>query len=194
MHRVGQEEGAAWAEAQRGAWLSLPQEEMGQGAGVPASVPPGAAGGARSPQPWLETQAVEASAWGVGRPSQAELGNADFSVLSLHSLTPQNLHKRGDGETVAMLTGEGGRAGPLSQPGAPSLAPLSTLSPLSPQCQPAQTPETGREPTGEKGLEGWTALEKTGVTGGRSQGSAEGCGGRPPALQGTQDTRPMPFQ
>lgn len=40
---------------------------------------------------------------------------------------------------MAVLSGEGGRAGPLSQHGAPSLAPSSPMSPLSPQCLPART-------------------------------------------------------
>lgn len=57
-----------------------------------------------------------------GRPRGLKLGNALLSVLSLDSLTPQNVHKRErDSATVAVLTTEEGElvpqpAGPLSPP------------------------------------------------------------------------------
>lgn len=88
----------------------------------------------------------------------------------------------------------------FSQRGVPPLAATQHLSPaLSPQCRPAQTPGLeelwyGREPAGEKGLEGWTAL----VTGGRSQGRCykTSCGlclspaGSPDTRLGASPIRP----
>lgn len=102
-------------------------------------------------------------AW--GSPRGWRLGDTAPSVLSLDSLTPQNLHQReGDSKTLAVLTTEGGGAGPLSQGGAPLPSPNSApMSPaLRPPCGPAQTPDprswkgaaAWREPAGEKGLKG----------------------------------------
>lgn len=101
---------------------------------------------------------------------------------------------------MVVLTGEGGRAGLQPTWGAATgrhSAPVSHA--ISLQCRPAQTPGLeelwyGREPAGEKGLEGWTAL----VTGGRSQGRCykTSCGlclspaGSPDTRLGASPIRP----
>lgn len=94
----------------------------------------------------------DGSMWGR-RPRGLRLGNVCPSVLSLNSTAPQNLHKReGDGATVAVLTGEGGRAGPpgprralsTGHTGLPAACPLSSAS-------AAWTPGPGRGSPAAKG-------------------------------------------
>lgn len=76
----------------------------------------------------------------VGQPSGGA-GYPDPTVLSLHSLTPQNLPERGDSKTAAVLTGgrerwSSARVGSLT-------GPAQHHVPLCPQCSPDPSP--GRE-------------------------------------------------
>lgn len=89
----------------------------------------GGRGGATDQHAWVPSLEAAGELWTPhpqprvwGRPRGLKLGNALLSVLSLDSLTPQNVHKRErDSATVAVLTAEEGElvpqpAGPLSPP------------------------------------------------------------------------------
>lgn len=172
--RVGQEEGAAgwgWRGGQ-------PVQVGGQCVGVPAR----GAGSCRRAHisagfGWKRRQ-FRFQPEHMGQPS-GEAGYPDPLVLSLHSLTPQNLPERGDSKTTVVLTGRRAHWSSACMGSFTGRSQHHAPSGLSAAQTPVLEESCGMEGSrwGE-GTRGWRAWERR-ATGGGGRGAA---GAGPSAL------------